>query len=385
MKTLYFDLIGGTSGDMTVAALLDLGVSMRALEKELRKIHIGGYRLKKSFVERGHVRAAKFDVHITKNANFSFSSIVRAVKESALSAKTKENILKVYEALRCAETRVHGHRHHDIRFQQLGDIDSIADIAGACICLEKLGIERILYSILPLNTALAPATFELIKDKDVYFTGRLFENVTPTGIAILSGLGQQCDAQGHALRRVGRVGYGAGASDPAEVANVLRVVELDEPLEEGLMETDEVCVIEANIDDMNPQVFEYVFERLFDGGALDVFLTGVHMKKTRPGFLLTVLSSSRNLGKITGIILSETTTIGVRYRMERRLKLMRRIERLPYGGASVRVKVIGQSRDRRCSPEYDDCRRIAARTKRPLIQVYEDIKRKAELRWPSQG
>ncbi|HAJ56910.1 MAG TPA: nickel pincer cofactor biosynthesis protein LarC [Candidatus Omnitrophica bacterium] len=383
MLTLYFDIIGGASGDMTVAALLDLGVDIGFLKKELKKIKVGGYSIKKGIVERGHIKAARFIVTVEKPANYSYAMIVRLINNSGLSEGVKKNILKVYGVLCSAETKVHGHEHKDICFHQLGDIDSIVDIASACICLEKLGVKRILYSAIPLNYGLAPATTELLAGDNVYFTGRIFENLTPTGVAILRALGSQADPRAGVLFRIGRSGNGGGAFNPPDVSNVLRASELGADDHQ----TEEVVVVESNIDDMDPRFFEYVFERLFACGALDVFLTPVYMKKTRPGFLLTVLSNSEKLSKIAEIILSETTSIGIRFYTARRIKLDREIKTLEvFGSMKARVKRI-KSPDgcERFSPEYEDCKVLARYMKLPLLKVYEEITQKAKKSWRSQG
>jgi uncharacterized protein (TIGR00299 family) protein len=382
MKTLYFDIIGGTSGDMTVASLLDLGADFLKLKRELKKIRIRGYSLKKSFVVRGHLKALKFDCNVVRKKNYTYRQILSLIASSRLSRKTKERIRRVYDVLCKAEVKVHGHRHKAIAFDQLGDIDSIVDIAAACICFEALGIDEIVYSVLPLGHGLAPATFELLEGKDIYFTGQLFENVTPTGMALLRALGRQSDALVRRVLRPERVGYGAGSCDPSGVTNVLRAVVSSE-LSFGT-EIDEVSCCEANIDDMNPQIFEYVFDKLFEAGALDVFLTPVLMKKTRPGFLLTVLSKHENLGKISDIVLSETTSIGVRSYVAQRVKRAREIRRIAFEGHKVRVKVTDRKDGARISAEYEDCKVIALKKRMPLLKVMEEVRRKAQHQWHSQ-
>ncbi len=382
-KILYFDLIGGISGDMTVAALLDLGVSLDYLKHELKSINLGGYSLKKSFTQRGHVRAVKFDCLVKDDKNYSYREIVRLVNKSRLSKGVKENILKVYEALKDAEVKVHGHRHGDIRFKQLGEVDSIVDIAATCICLDKIAAFKIFFSAVPLSQKVSPATLELAEHKKVYFTQNLFENVTPTGMAILSGLGTQMDSLPLDIFSVGRCGYGAGSFDSPENPNVLRVVELAKGAPGP--EYDEVFIVEANIDDMNPQFFEYIFDKCFEAGALDVCVENVIMKKSRPGFLLKVLSKCENLDKITNLVLTETTSLGVRFYPVRRLKVSREIGKIKYRGKEARVKLARlPAGGLRVIPEFEDCRRIARDDKIFISKVYNEIKRKAEDKWRSQ-
>jgi len=383
MNNLYFDLIGGISGDMAVAAMLDLGISLKTLEKELSKINIKGYSLSKNYVQQGHARALKWDVRVKKEKNFSFKEIVRLVQSSRLSHTAKQNILKIYNVLKTAETKVHGHKHQDIRFHQLGEIDSIVDIASLSILLGELGVSQVYYSNIPLSSKVAPATMELLKGAKVYFTSVNYENLTPTGMAFLSACGRQIEPAFKETFQVGRVGTGAGSFETPGGSNVVRAVELKSC--SSHLETDVIYCLEANIDDMNPQVFEYVFDRLFKVGALDVFVQNITMKKTRPGFLLNVLSSEEKLGKISEIIFEETTTLGVRFSRIERLKLERNSGILDFKGYRARVKCIRKnSGGWRMAPEYDDCRKIAALTKTPLIKTINEIQQKAELKWRSR-
>ncbi len=382
-ETLYFDLVGGISGDMTVAALLELGLGFNELKLDLKRIRLGGYSLEKRYLKRGHVRAAKFDVVVKKEKNFSYQQIVRLIKESTLSGNIKTNILKVYEALAGAEVKVHGHRDKNIKFRQLGEIDSIVDIAAACICLDRLAPDEILYSLIPVNKTIAPATHELFTGKRIYFTDQIYENVTPTGMAILSALGRQSDPFLKSVFLQVRCGYGAGSFDSVAGGNVLRVMQL-KGLSSGF-ESDEVQVIEANIDDMNPQFFEYLFERLFEAGALDVFVSSVYMKKSRPGFLLTALSKVQNLAKIADIILRESTSLGVRFSSVGRLKLIRGIKSIDLRGRKVRIKLAqSPGGDFRTLPEYEDCKILAQKTKIPISEIYDEVKKKAGLTWRSR-
>lgn len=383
MNDLYFDLIGGISGDMAVAAMLDLGVSLETLKKELSKINLRGYALSKKYVQQGHARALKWDVGVKKERNYSFNEIVRLVESSRLSYAVKQNILKIYNVLKTAETYVHGHRHKDIRFHQLGEIDSLVDITSLSILLDELAVNQVFYGNIPLSSKVAPATMELVKGKKVYFTSFNHENLTPTGMAFLKACGRQIEPAFKGTFRVGRVGTGAGSFETPGAANVVRAVELKSSLSN--IETDVVYCIQANIDDMNPQIFEYVYNRLFESHALDVFVQNITMKKTRPGFLLNVLSDEENLGKISEIIFKETTTLGVRFSRAERLKLERNFKVLDFKGHRVRVKCIREiSGGLRLAPEYDDCRKIAGLTKKPLIKIINEIQKKAELKWRSQ-
>jgi uncharacterized protein (TIGR00299 family) protein len=383
MRTLYFDLIGGIAGDMTVAALLDLGVSFDFLKKELARLGVRGFSLGLSTVRRGHGRAKKFDVIISSPRNLSYSRIVDLIKRSRLAKGAKVRALSIYKVLAATEAKVHGHVCADQHFHQVGDLDSFVDIAGTAICLEALGIKDIYYSVVPVNHSLAPATMELLKGKQVIFTGSCFENITPTGMAILAAMGRQVDGSFLSAYEVLRTGTGGGSMDPVEAANILRVTELRSA---PGFETDQVLVVEANIDDMNPQFFEPVTEKLFKAGALDVFVTPIVMKKSRPAFLLTVLSNRENFDKITRVVLSDTTAIGARYYPVSRLKLQRKIATLRCRGRRVRVKISRlPGGGNRVMPEYEDCRTLAVRLDVPAADVYRDIKKKAEDKWLSRA
>ena len=367
---------------MTVAALLDYGFSFETIKKELSKIKIRGYFLKKRSVRRGHAQALQWEVCVTGNKNYSYNEIVRLVQSSRLSIPVKGNILKIYKVLRDAEIKVHGHRHQNIKFHQLGEIDTILDIASICISLEKLGVERVVYGTIPVSTQVAPATMELLLGKNIYFNSLTYENVTPTGMAFLCALGKQVQADLKHVFQIGRCGYGAGSYDALGVSNVLRVTELKT---KELFQTDEIYLLEANIDDMNPQFFEYVFDKLFQAGALDVFVQNVYMKKTRPGFLLTVLSNEENLGKISHLVLKETTTSGVRFYLAQRWKLDRKIAQIHLRGCQVRVKLIRDvCGEWRPVPEFKDCRALAEKTQIPISKIYNEVQKKAESKWRSQ-
>lgn len=373
---LYFDLVCGISGDMTVAALLGLGLDLKFLKAELLKLGIKGYRLKTGYVQRGHIKALKFDCCVSQEKNYTYHQIIRLIHESKLDGKIKEDFKKVYSVLKDAEVAVHGHKHENIHFHQLGEIDSIVDIASVCICLDRLKVKNILFGPIPVGNKISPAAFKLFENKDVYFNGAMFENVTPTGMAILKALGRQVDGAVKDSYTIGRCGYGGGLADMTGVTNVLRIAELK--VKE--LDYDELCVIESNIDDMNPQFFEYVFDKLFEIGALDVFVSSLYMKKTRPGFLLTVLSKPEKLGMISRLVLEQTSTTGVRYYPVRRLKLNRQVRHLKYKSKKIRVKYI-QLPDGvyRVAPEYDDCKALAKSMKVPIAKIYEEIKEKAKF------
>jgi len=376
MKTLYFDLIGGISGDMTVAALVDLGLPQAVLRRTLRSLGVRGVDVMVRRVERGHVRARHCNVVLRTPRHYSYLQIVRLIKRARLPRGVRERALKIYGVLRDAEARVHGHVHGDMSFDQLGDVDSLVDIVAASAGLEHFGCKEILYGPIPVCQRFGPATGVLLEGKEVVFLPFLFENVTPTGMAILAGLGRQIGAPASAPYVFGRCGYGAGTMDPPGTTNVLRIAALDP---RPAWERDRIWVIEANIDDMNPQFFEDVYEQLFSAGALDVSVTSCVMKKSRPGFLLTVLSRRSDFDKITRIILRRTTTTGLRYSEAGRLKWPRRERTVTWLGRRVRCKIcVLPGAGTKIVPEYEDCRAAARATGRPVKEVYERVQRRME-------
>jgi len=375
MKTLYFDLIGGISGDMTVAALLDLGFPQAALRRSIKCLRLAGLDFKPRMVERGHVRARYCDVIIREPRNASYNEIVRVIKRARLPHGVQERALKIYGVLRDAEVRAHGHAHGDVRFEQLGDLDSLFDVVAVSAGLDHLGVREILYGTIPLCQRFGPATGILLEGRRVVFQPFLFENVTPTGMAILAALGRQVEGAASTPWVFGRCGYGAGTMDPPGFTNVLRIASLQE---QPAWEHDRVRIVEANIDDMNPQFFEDVFESLFQAGALDVTVAHVVMKKSRPGFLLTALSRPEDLVKIAQIILKRTTTTGVRTFEAGRIKWPRREKTVTWLGNRVRCKVCAlEGAGSKIVPEYDDCRAAARASGRTTKEVYERVQQKA--------
>ena len=378
---LYFDLIGGISGDMTVAALLDLGLPQRELRHMLTRLGLKGVDVKVSSVERGHVRARLCNVAVKAPRNFSYAEIGRLIKRARLSKGVTDRALRIYDVLRDAEVRVHGHNHRDISFEQIGETDSVFDIVSAALGLDHFGCEQVLYGAVPVCQRFGPATGVLMEGKRVVFQPFLFENVTPTGMAILAALGRQIEAPVLEQGILGRCGYGAGAMDPPGYTNVLRIAALDA---RPAWDSDRIWVIEANIDDMNPQFFEDVYERLFEAGALDVSVTNLVMKKSRPGFLLTVLSRRPEFDKITQVILKRTTTTGLRYAEAGRLKWPRREVSVAWQGRRVRCKICtSPGAGAKVVPEYEDCRRAAQATGRTVKEVYERVQQKVESSWRS--
>ena len=380
MRIVYGDLIGGASGDMFAAALLDLGLPLDALKAELKKIPGLQYRLEVGSKKVGAIRAARFRVATgKKEPERSWAEIRRMLRQSALEEPIKERALDIFARLAAAEGKVHGVAPERVHFHEVGATDSIVDIVAAAAGSQHLKIDAFYFSRIPLGRGVTrsrhgalplpgPATLELLKGLPVEWIDLAAETVTPTGAAIIASLGKSFAAAPEMA--VEKIGYGAGAREFPDRPNLLRLV-LGE--NDAASQRDEMLVIETNIDDMSPELYDYVFERLFAAGARDVFLTPVQMKKNRPGILLSVVGEAILREKMTAIIFSETSTIGVRYYPVARAVLKREVVRVKTKYGAVKVKVVEQPDGaRRGAPEYDDVRRIAALKKVPLKAVYDE-------------
>jgi hypothetical protein len=383
MKLCYLDCFSGISGDMLLGALVDAGLSPAALENELRKLDLKGWSLATERVQRGELTATKLDFKISETHHRrTWKKIRELIRASALAAPVQQRAELIFDRLAEAEAGVHGVAKHEVHFHEVGAMDSILDIVGASVAMEKLGIEKILVSPLNLGSGSvktahgtlpvpAPATAALLKNAPVYSTGVAAELVTPTGAAVVAALA----AEYGPLPRmsVSAIGYGAGSRDLTEQANVLRVF-LGEPLKESrTADEPTVSIIEANLDDMSPQLGGYFMEQALAAGALDVFYTPVQMKKNRPGVLLTVICPSNRVEALSEMVFQQTTTIGLRIYEARRRVLAREFVSVetPYG--SVRMKVARlNGRVLNAAPEYDDCQRLAREKSVPLKQVLAD-------------
>jgi len=382
MKLLYLDCFAGISGDMLLGALLDLGVAEAALRTELTKLKLPGYSISTRRVVKQNIAATKFDCDTGhEHHHRGYTEIAGMITGSGLSENVKRRALHVFRRLGEAEAKIHGVPLEQIHFHEIGAVDSIVDIVGVCVALDLLGVDEVQASPVPLGSGFvetahgkfpvpAPATLELLKGVPVQPSNEAVELVTPTGAALLA---EFCCRYGPMpALTVEKIGYGAGTRDLPQTPNVLRAV-LGET--SGGAKSDTVAVIEANIDDMNPQWFGDVMERLLVNGALDVFLTPVQMKKNRPGTLLTVLCEPRDADRFVELVLTHTTTFGVRLHEARRRMLAREIVRVPTRFGEIEVKVgryNGKVVTR--SPEYESCKRAAALANVPVREVYDAAK-----------
>lgn len=401
MKTLYFDCFSGIAGDMAIGALLDLGLDFEYLKTELKKLPVRGYELQASRVVRANLSAMKFDVimegghdhhhhghdhHEHGHSHFhrKASEILAMIRESALNPNTKRIATNIFTKLAISEGRVHHIAPEDVEFHEVGAIDSIVDTIGTAIGFDALGIERFLCG--PINVGAGfihcqhgvypvpvPATADLLKDATIYSKYANIELVTPTGAAILAAVVERfTPLAGFAIEKIG---YGAGTKQFQDFPNCVRLFLGEERSVQSVAVSDvaafdEVTVIEANIDDMTPQNFGYVAERLLESGALDVFTVPIQMKKGRPGLLLQVLSPAERTEALSRILFEETTTIGVRHHTARRRILDREIVPVEteYGTIGVKVSRL-DGRVVTYTPEYEDCARIARQTGIPLKTV----------------
>ena len=362
---------------MTLGAFLDAGLNPKILKGELAKLGLAGYEIEIKRVKRGGLAGTKFNCLINKrrprrHGHATLESILNLIDKSRLDKKIKDLSSRIFLTLGKAEARVHGMKLGDVHFHEVGNIDSIVDIVGAAIAVVESGAERFYSSSPRLGRGYA-ATLEILKGVPLEETELDAELVMPTGAAVLktlsSGFGPMPSM------RIERIGYGAGSMEFEGVPNMLRVVL---GRSDGAYLTDSVFVLETNIDDMSPLVFDYLFDRLFKEGALDVYITPIQMKKSRPAFQLSVLCHWASREKIASVIFEETTAIGLRYYKADRFKLARRLEKVNTRYGQVKVKVSSASSGvKTASPEYEDCARIA-RTKRvPFKSVYDEARKNA--------
>jgi pyridinium-3,5-bisthiocarboxylic acid mononucleotide nickel chelatase len=386
MRIAYGDLIGGISGDMFVGAMLDLGLPLNRLKSELKKIPTLNYRLEVAKKTIHSIGATRFHVICPdQEAGRSWRQIQSLVNRSSLPPAVKETGIKIFARLAEAEGKIHRIAPEKVHFHEIGATDSIVDIMAAAAGTHELGIDAFHFSRIPLGRGLTralhgplpvpgPATLELLKGLPVQGIDLDGETVTPTGAAILSTLGKSFGAQPSMTME--KIGYGAGQRDFPNRPNVFRLVIGTDATPSS---QEEMLVIETNIDDMNPEFYDYVFDRLLAAGARDVFLSPVQMKKNRPGTLLRVIAEPKDRDTLARIILSETSTIGVRYYPVGRIILKRISEKLKTRYGTIRVKVVEEpDGTKRVAPEYDDLKRIAAAKKIPLKLLYDELARSSK-------
>jgi len=372
MKICYFDAFSGISGDMTVGALLDAGADWAFVESSLHSLNLGAtYELEKT--KRRGIAASKFHVRGgEQKAHRHLPHIEKIIRSADLPPQARDNAIAVFHRLGEAEALSHNVPIEKVHFHEVGAVDSISDIVGACVALASLSIEEVFASrinvgsgtvltehgILPVPT---PATTELLKQAPVYSAGPETELTTPTGAALLATLAKGYG--GLPPVRVLAQGFGAGDKDFPSQANVLRVIIGERT---GATEATTVNVLEANIDDSSPQVLGYAMERLLEAGALDVTLAAVLMKKNRPGTLLSVIATPPDTERLAQVIFAETSTLGLRIFEAARRVAARQFAEVDTSYGPVRIKL---SDNGSFAPEYDDCRTIALSKGVPIRTV----------------
>jgi len=389
VKLAYFDCFSGISGDMTLGALVDAGCALELLRSELAGLQVQGWTISAQKVWKNGMAATLVRVAMEDQSKHrSLSAILDIIEKSQLAAPVKKNASAIFRKLGEAEAAVHDVPLEKIHFHEVGAVDAIVDIVGSCIGFEALGIEKfgcsalnvgggtakMTHGVLPVP---APATAKLLQGKPTYSNGVQKELVTPTGAAIVATL---CDSFGpQPAMSVAAIGYGAGTSDLEGQPNVMRLM-IGEAAEKTVAGFDEeIAIIEANLDDMNPQIYGYFLEKALSAGALDVYTTPVQMKKNRPGTLLTLLCKPQDTNALMSLVFAETTTLGLRtYRAQRRVLPRETVKvHTQYGDVHVKLSRVNGA-IRHAAPEYEDCRRLAAEKNVPLQQVISEALRSFE-------
>ena len=387
MKIAYFDCFSGISGDMVLGAFIDSGLKISVLEKELAKLKIPKFEIKAAKVRRGHIKGTKVQI-VSKNKFRikDLKSAIDIIDKSRLDSRSKKISKDIFTNLARAEAAVHKQPVAKVHFHQLGELDTIIDIVGCVLAMKLLGVEKAYSSSLTLGTGTvnshgeifplpAPAALELLKKRTVNIDTQItHEVITPTGAAIIATITQEISSLVNI--KVLKTGYGAGTHVRPNSPNLLRIMIA---AAEDWPDTDNITVIETNIDDTLPLNFEMLYERLFKAGALDVYTHPVMMKKMRSGLLLNVQVQDKDVQKITDIVFQETSTIGVRLQRVARRKLIRKILNLrTIYGIIVRVKLayLG-GKIVNVAPEYDDCKEIAKKRAISFKIVYDKVKAQA--------
>ena len=382
MKAAYFDCFSGISGDMTLGALVDAGCPLDVLRSKLQGVQVPGWQISSEKVWKNGMAATQVRVKTEDtHTHRSLTTILGILEKSNLEQRVKRRASAIFTKLGEAEAAVHDVPLEKIHFHEVGAVDAIVDIVGACIGFEELGLEKfacsslnvgggtakMAHGILPVP---APATARLLMGKPTYSNGLQKELVTPTGAAIVSTL---CETFGpQPAMKVSAIGYGAGTVDLETQPNVLRIMvgEVSEQARDSHGGT--IRVLEANLDDMNPQIFGYLLEKALAAGALDVFGTPVQMKKSRPGTQVTILCKPEDEAKFQEMLFAETTTLGVRSHLVERRALPREFVKVSTRFGEIRIKIAREDgRVQHASPEFEDCRKLAEEKNVPLREVME--------------
>jgi uncharacterized protein (TIGR00299 family) protein len=392
MKIAYFDCIAGASGDMILGALLDAGLSEAQLKEQLARLHLPGFDIRSQRVVKQGISAVKADVLVADERSERRLADIRAVvQESDLADDIRTQAISIFDRLGQVEAEIHGIPAEQVHLHELGGLDTIVDVVGTLVGLKALEVTRVYASSVSLGGGFAtgahgaiplpaPATLALLKDIPVVGRDLEMELVTPTGAVLLASLVESFGPiPPMALKSVG---YGAGGRD-LPVPNVLRLL-LGEQAVPNSATRETLVTLETNIDDLNPQTYEYVMARLLEAGALDVTLSPLQMKKERPGTQLWVLCRPGDADRLAKIIFTETSTLGIRKQQVERLSLARSIETVetPYGTIRVKIAELGGGQVK-IAPEYEDCRRLAQEQQVPLGKVFQAAEFAIRAQWPT--
>ena len=378
MKIAYLDTITGIAGDMTMAAFVSAGLALDDLSSELRKLSVGGFELIGKHVQQNGIDAVHIDVVVSEEPHYHrhLKDIHSIIEGSSLSEAVKAKAKAVFAVIAEAEARIHNTSIEKVHFHEVGALDSLVDIVGTAICLEKFGIEQVYTSpvrlgsggivqaqhgVLPVPT---PAALEILRGYPTVLTSIPYELTTPTGAGIVKALSSGIVTDEVIVPH--SVGYGAGTRQIPELPNLLRVIigDIDTPLEK-----DRIAIVETNIDDMNPQVYPYLIEKLLASGAHDAYLIPIIMKKGRPGVLLSVMVDARKLDEIIDLLYLQTSTIGVRVQHIGRRKLSRRQVEVQTSLGKVKAKAVIRNSRETVAAEFEECKRIAEENNIPLLDV----------------
>jgi len=383
MKIISYDCFSGISGDMNLGAMIDLGVDKTLLINELNKLNLKGWELIVQKDQRHGITGTKVTVKQTRHehAHRHLSDIEKIINDSSLDSNTKELSKKIFMKIAVAEAKVHGIALDHVHFHEVGAVDSIIDVVGAAICYNALNVDGVHVSTVELGSGFvkcdhgklpvpAPATAEIIKGLPVKKGGVDFEATTPTGAAILAALGTDF-SEGLPLK-IEKTAYGVGQKDSRDIPNLLRVF-IGETITSNESGHDAVQ-LECNIDDMNPEFYEHISEKLFKAGASDVFLSNIIMKKGRPGIVLNVICETESADILKNIIFTESTSLGIRTFPFRKDTLSRKFETIQTTYGEIKIKrSFFKEKEVSVKPEYDDCRKIASETGIALKEIYNKI------------
>lgn len=392
MKTLYFDCYSGVSGDMILGALADLGLDRGQWLRDLAGLSVTGYRVEFSRVSRQNLEAQRVNVSVeAPQPERHLHEVEAIITSSRLPDAVKDRALAVFRCLAQAEAKIHGTSVEKVHFHEVGAVDAIVDVTGTCLALEMLGVGEIYASPVGVGQGSAkaahgvmplppPATLEILRGAPLHFTGVETELATPTGAALLKTLAKFSPPPPELTLTA--AGYGAGSKSIPQLPNVLRAL----LLESGpALETDRALLLETNIDDMNPEIYPHVINRLLEAGAMDACLIPVIMKKGRPGVVLSVLAPENRRAEMLDVIYRETSTLGVRVQVVERFKLPRSEIVIDTELGPLRGKEARWKDTVRITPEFEDCRRVAEERGIPLQEVYAAFRRGVEVAMNKSG